>query len=464
MTPSRRFFLQGSTAAIAAAATTGLTGAMAGLHAQTATSGEDYKALVCVFLLGGLDNHELLIPYDQSSYNGWLTYRQGLTSTSGGAHDRSGLLPLSPANASQFNGREFAMLPTMSGVQGLFNQGQASVVANVGPLIVPTTAAQAENNAVQLPPRLFSHNDQQITWQASSPEGAQYGWGGRFADATATSANTGLEFSTITALGNDVFLTGENVQPYQVGLDGAPALDPVLQYEDSFPGVASSLAEHFRSSQFLGSNLIEQDMANKGRDGYDANVLYNQASGSAASLTTAFPATPLSQQLQAVARTISIRQSLGVTRQIFFVGMGGFDTHSNQATTLPNLLGAVDGAITSFQAAMVELGLNDNVTLFTASDFGRSLVLNDDGTDHGWGGHSLVVGGAVQGNQIIGDVPESALNHAQDAGNGRLVPTTSVEQLAAPLGRWFGLNDNQLALSLPNLGNFASTPELSLLG
>ena len=463
MTHSRRFFLQGSTAAIAAAATTGLTGAMAGLHAQTATA-EDYKALVCVFLLGGLDNHELLIPYDQSSYDSWLTFRQGLASTSSGAHDRSGLLPLSPSNASQFAGREFAMLPTMTGVQGLFNQGQASVVANVGPLIVPTTAAQAENSAVQLPPRLFSHNDQQITWQASSPEGAQYGWGGRFADATAPGANTGLEFSTITALGNDVFLTGESVQPYQVGFEGAATLDPLIELEDSFPGAAASLAEHFRSSQYVGSHLIEQDMANKGRDGYDANILYNQSFTNAANLNTQFPSSGLATQLRAVARTISIRQSLGVTRQIFFVGMGGFDTHSNQATVLPNLLGTVDGAVTAFQAAMVELGLNDNVTLFTASDFGRSLVLNDDGTDHGWGGHSLVVGGAVQGNQIFGDVPPSELNHAQDAGNGRLVPTTSVEQLAAPLGRWFGLSDSQLATSLPNLSNFSDTAELSLMG
>ncbi|MEO1323872.1 MAG: DUF1501 domain-containing protein, partial [Pseudomonadota bacterium] len=173
---------------------------------------------------------------------------------------------------------------------------------------------------------------------------------------------------------------------------------------------------------------------------------------------TAFPGNFLGQQLQAVANTIAIRNSLLVTRQVFFVAIGGFDTHSNQVNDLPGLQSEIDGGVVAFYQAMQELGLGSDVTLFTASDFGRTLAINGDGTDHGWGSHHFVIGDAVQGGQIYGDMPPYEIGHDQDAGNGRLIPTTSVEQFAEPLGRWFGLNNSEIAAALPNLSNFAAGP------
>ncbi|NKB44840.1 MAG: DUF1501 domain-containing protein, partial [Alphaproteobacteria bacterium] len=431
-------------------------GSIYGSHAQAAGV-DGYKALVCVFLLGGMDNHDTVIPYDQSSYDRYAQIRSSLISASGGSRDRANLLALSPDNASSFDGREFALPPQLSGIQSLFQQGNAAIVGNVGPLIQATTKTQFDAESVALPARLFSHNDQQSTWQSSSPEGAQFGWGGRFADAAvASGANTSQEFTNITSLGNELFLTGQTTNPYQVSLGGAATVEVVQNLINDGSPSSIPAESHFRGLNYMGSNLLERDMAAAMQAAYDANALYNDASANAAALTTQFPTTFLGQQLSAVARSISVRGNLGVNRQVFFVGIGGFDTHDAQATSLPLLHTQIDGAVTAFYQAMQELNLGSDVTLFTASDFGRTLAVNGNGTDHGWGSHHFVVGDAVQGRQILGDMPISDFGHDLDSGGGRLIPSTSVEQFAAPMGRWFGLNDSEVLSSLPNRANFSS--------
>lgn len=458
MTLTRRDFLRYAvSSSIAGATLAGLPSSLTAHAAQT----NDYKALVCVFLFGGVDGHDVLIPFDLPSYNSFANIRQTLLNRYDGARSRENLLPISPENGAQFGSREFALPPEMPLLKSLFDQRRAAIVSNVGPLIEPVNAQSFATGSATLPPRLFSHNDQQSIWQASAPEGAQLGWGGLFADAMlAAGANNGMgEFTTLATAGVGPFLTGNTASPYQVSLNGSAgivALDGPngSGFGGDLNAFITSARERFRASGFNEPNILAQDIANKFRAGIDANSVFDAARASAPMLTTEFPMTSLGSQLRTVAETMSIRDSLSANRQIFFVGTGGFDTHSGQATDLPALLSQIDGALAAFYSAMIELGLSQNVTTFTASDFGRTLTVNGDGTDHGWGGNQIVLGGAVRGNNIFGDVPPALLGHDLDAGNGRLIPTLAVEQFAAPLGQWWGLSDTEIRQALPGLGNF----------
>lgn len=461
MTPTRRAFLTGASA-LSAATLTGLGSSLSGFQASAAvTSG--YKALVCVFLLGGLDNHDTVLPYDQDSYDRYAQIRAPLlgqySGMSGGStRARERLLPLAPVNGSEFGTRQFALTEELSGLKALFDSGNAAIVGNVGPLIEQMTRTDFENGSKSQPKRLFSHNDQQSTWMSSAPEGAQFGWGGRFADAALISGanSTAQDFTTITTLGNELFLTGERAQPYQIGFEGAPvneALRVFGQNQSSPEGEAlyQKLRDHFEAANFSSSNLIERDIAEKMRSALVSNESFSAAFTAGQTVRTPFPEHQLGSQLQAVARTIAIRDTLLMNRQVFFVAIGGFDTHSNQASDMPRLQREIDTGITAFYSAMTELGLTNDVTLFTASDFGRTLAINGDGTDHGWGSHHFVVGNAIEGNRIYGDIPPADFGHSQDAGGGRLIPTTSVEEFAEPLGRWFGLTQAEVISVLPNL-------------
>lgn len=465
MTISRRTFLSDAMASSLALASLGGVGsALSGMEAHAAdTSG--YRALVCVFLFGGLDCHDTVLPYDPASYDQFANIRQTLLQVQGGNRARTSLLPLNTADATQFGARRYALPPELAGIKSLYDRGSAAIIGNVGPLLQSTNRQSFEAESVALPPRLFSHNDQQATWQASAPEGALFGWGGRFADAI-LSANGAPEFSTISSVGDGLFLTGQSAQPYNVSPGGAARMSALEELESQGNGADAALQAtraFLRGEQYLGTHLLARDMAAAQRKSIDANDRYNAALSTAQPVTTVFPTSGIGAQLRAVAQAISVRSSLQASRQVFFVGMGGFDTHSAQATSLPQLLGALDGAVTAFQAEMVAQGLTQDVTLFTASDFGRTLAVNGDGTDHGWGGHQIVVGGSVQGGAIYGDLPPATIGHEQDSGGGRLIPTTSVEQFAAPLGRWFGLNDSELGEALPNLGNFSAAPSLNFI-
>lgn len=451
---NRRAFLRKAAGSFGVATMGGMAPTLLPLAAHAAdTSG--YRALVCVFLYGGLDCHDTIIPYDLNSYTRWAEIRSPLVQSPGEYRARSSLLSLNPLNSADFGSRQFALPQEMSGLHGLFQSGQAAIAGNVGPLIEPVTLAQFEQETVQLPSRLFSHNDQQANWMSSSPEGAQFGWAGFFGDAVQSSgANTGSTFTSITTGGADLLITGQDTSPYQIDSGGVQPIFLIDETDEEFG--RALLEQHFRAENFNTSNLLGQDIASKIQSSYDANALFNSALEGAGNLATDFPNTNLGRQLGAVARTISIRGQLGVNRQIFVVGQGGFDTHSGQAVSLPARLRQIDEAVVAFNSAINELGVANDVTLFTASDFGRTLAVNGDGTDHGWGGHHFMVGGAVSGQRIYGDMPISDFGHELDSGGGRLIPTTSVEQFAAPLGRWFGLDSSELAGALPNLSNFST--------
>ena len=456
---TRRNFLKLSAAAPLGVMGGSMLSSLASMNAQ-AIDTNGYKALVCVFLFGGMDCHDTVLPYDQGSYNKYSGIRSSLLQAyaalpGGSSRTRQALLPLAPATAN-FGGRQFALPPQMSALHGLFNQGNAAIVGNVGPLLRPTDRAGFVSGSAALPKRLFSHNDQQSTWMSFAPEGSQLGWGGRFGDIAArANANVENSFSQISLAGNTVFLSGERVGPYQVGVDGVQS---ILLLERSGNGVPAALEpilrNHFTSAGSNRSNLFERDFVNLSQKSFDANDLLDAALRTAPDFSTAFPASPLGGQLGAVARTIAVRDVLGASRQIFFIGMGGFDTHSAQATTLPALQQDISDSMAAFFAATQEMGIETDVTTFTAADFGRTLTANGDGTDHGWGSHHFVVGGGVKGGDIYGDIPVAELGHSQDSGNGRLIPSVSVEQFAAPLGAWYGLSPTELNSALPGLANF----------
>ncbi|MEO1041485.1 MAG: DUF1501 domain-containing protein [Pseudomonadota bacterium] len=457
MKANRREFFKGiGASAMATAAFAGRPGFFSAHAADTS----GYKALVCVFLFGGLDNYDLLVPYDTTSYGEFQAARPSLLSQYGSSRARSSLLALSPLTSSALGGRQVALPPEMPQLKSLFDAGNAAFVANVGPLIEPITLTQFQNGSARVPARLFSHNDQQTTWKASAPEGAQFGWAGLFADAVLAAGANGSspQFTAITVDEAGPFLTGRQTAPYRISEAGAPEVrvfeELAMSSTPKSAEFSSMLRSNLGASQFVGTHVLEQDMALKVSNGLSTNDTFSNARASISPLSTAFGEGGLSAQLKAVAETISIRSQLSATRQVFFVGLGGFDTHSAQAFSLPPLLTELDSAIGAFQAAMAELGVVNDVTLFTASDFGRTLSVNGDGTDHGWGGNHIVVGGSVMGGDIYGSVAPPVLGNSLDTGAGRVIPSLAVEQYASQLGSWFGLTSSELATALPNLRNF----------
>jgi uncharacterized protein (DUF1501 family) len=441
---SRRRFLRTAGALSALGAGSPLALSLAGIGAAAAqTAADDYRALVCVFMFGGNDQSNTVIPFDGAEF---ASYQGARSSIARSAEDCT---PLG-AVASQ-GGRSFALPKELAPLATLYAQGKAAIVANVGPLFVPATKAQVQANSVPLPPKLYSHNDQQSVWQSSNAEGATVGWGGRFADLLA-SANASQTFTSVSVAGNAVFLSGRNVLQYQVG-SGGPITISALS---GSPFGSNLAAAALRQLVTAGSPNVFEDELNKVHSrAITANESLSAALQSAPPLATTFAAdVPLAQQLRMVARMISARHALGVRRQVFFVSIGGFDNHDSLLATLPTLHARVAGAIESFHAATVELGVADRVTTFTASDFGRTLTSNGDGSDHGWGAHHFVVGDAVRGGSIYGTFPTVALGTAEDLGAGRLLPTTSVTQFSATLATWFGVPAGSLADVLPYIGNF----------
>jgi len=452
---SRRAFLRQASALSLAGTAAPFALNLASIGAASAATTADYKALVCIFLYGANDAHNTVAPYDAAGYATYAGVRGTLAWT------QAELTPLVPTTALP-DGRQVALPSALAPLAALFDAGQCAVVANVGPLVVPTDRTSFNNKSVPLPPKLFSHNDQQSVWQASVPEGAKIGWGGRIGDLLG-SQNSNQLFTCNSLTGNAVFLSGQLVQPFQIdpaqGSIPFGALNAGTLY-GSAAGAAALRTALTRSHM----HLFESDLRNVNQRSIDSNTALAAALAMAPPLTTTFPASnTLATQLAMVARIISVSAELGAKRQVFMVSLGGFDTHSGQDTTHPALLAQLAGAIDAFQKAMVELTAAQKVTLFTASDFGRTLTVNGDGTDHGWGGHHFVVGGAVKGKQVVGNYPDLTLNGPTDAGNGRLIPTTSVEQYAATLATWMGVSATDIPVILPNIGNFA-TQNLGFMG
>jgi uncharacterized protein (DUF1501 family) len=447
MKASRRLFLRQSAALGLAGTAAPFALNLAAIGAASASTAPDYKAMICVFLYGANDAHNTVVPFDAPSYAGYAAVRGAL------AWPQAELTALAPTVPLD-NGRQIALPAPLAPLAALFDAGQCAVVANIGPLIVPTDRSSFNARSVPLPQKLFSHNDQQSVWQSSVPEGARTGWGGRIGDLLA-SQNANQLFTCNSLTGNAVFLSGQTVQPFSIdptqGSIPFNALTGGALY-GSAAGAAALRATLTRSR----THLFESDLRGINQRSIDSNTALSAALAMAPALTTTFPANnTLAAQLAMVAKVISVSEQLGVKRQVFMVSLGGFDTHANQANTHPALLTQVAAAIDAFQRAMGELNAAPKVTLFTASDFGRTLTINGDGTDHGWGGHHFVVGGAVRGKQVVGSYPDLASGASTDAGNGRLIPTTAVEQMAATLATWMGVSPSDLPLVLPNLGNFA---------
>jgi uncharacterized protein (DUF1501 family) len=416
---------------------------LAAVGAASAQGVSDYKAIVCVFLYGGNDCANTVIPYDPAAHAAYRSARPPI------ARDRATLVALRP----QAGTPPLAVAPELASFAAHFDAGRAAIVANVGTLVAPVTRAQLAAGAAQLPAKLFSHNDQQSTWQAGGTEGAQFGWGGRIGDQVAA-GNANQTFTSMSISGNTVWLSGQAIAQYQVTPAGATAIEPtsraVLYGSSAAPALLDRLVRQQRT------HLLERDYTALTRRSIAARAQLGAALGGAP-ITTPLPAdNALAAQLRMVARTIAARDAIGVKRQVFFVSAAGFDNHAFLNASHPPLLKMLADALDGFYATTVELGVADRVTAFTASDFGRALASNGDGSDHGWGAHHLVIGGAVRGGRVFGTFPTVAIGSADDAGQGRLIPTTSVDQYGATLAGWMGVSATGIADIWPRLGRFSS--------
>jgi uncharacterized protein (DUF1501 family) len=451
----RRVFLKraGAVSALGAGAPLALNLAAAGEAAAfTAT---DYKALVCVFLYGGNDYANTVVPYDATNHALYNTIR-GQVALARNTLTATALSPKTPQTLT--DNLQFALAPELTALKALWDSGQCAVQLNVGPLVVPTTLAQynsADRKANPLPPKLFSHNDQQSVWQSLGAEGTTIGWGGRLGDL-ALSSNTTSSLTCISATGNAVFVSGNTVLPYQISPSGvAPVYSSIYDFYGS--SMATTMKTLITQKS---SNILENEFANVTQRGLDLQFLVANAL-KPVNITTSFNIdgqdNKLADQLSIVAKLIAARGALGSKRQVFFVSLGGFDNHDGLIKDHGALMAKVNEAIGQFYKATVELGVQNSVTTFTASDFGRTLASNGDGSDHGWGGHHFIVGGAVKGGQYYGKAPSVSIKTDDQVGEGRLLPTTSVDQYAATLARWFGVSDSELPTVLPRIGNFATS-------
>jgi len=403
----------------------------------------DYKALVCLFLFGGNDSFNMLVPRSNAEYNVYAASRQNL------AIAQADLLPITPLNP---DGADYGLHPRMGGIQSLFESGQAAFVTNIGPLIRPTTKAQYLNESADLPPQLFSHNNQQDQWHSLKGKSTTpTGWAGRVSDILRDNVTNQQLALNVSVAGNSLFQSGADTFAYTMGATGPIQF---LGFGDTGIGLAQRQAFE-RIIQANYSSIYERGFAEVQQRAITNADTVTNAINNAPALNTVFPDGQLGDQMETVARLIAVRDELSMSRQIFFVSAGGFDSHDDQNVNQPPLLQAINDAMSAFHAATVELNVATDVTTFTQSDFGRTLTSNGDGTDHAWGGNQLVVGGSVVGQQLYGTYPLLQIGGNDDVGGGRLIPTTSADQYAATLARWFGVTDPaDLNAVAPNLANF----------
>jgi len=467
----RREFLRRSAAL-------GITGAAGPLALSLSAMGEaaaadatGYKALVCIFLYGGNDHDNTFIPFDDASHSNYETFRNvGPEEEKASriywektATDSSKkLTPLS----TLIDTRQYAVQPAMSNLASLFESGTLGVLLNVGPLAAPTTKQQYDAKTVALPPKLFSHNDQFSLWQSGTldgVEGSTKGWGGRMGDIFLRGNNTenAAHFTAINASGNAVFMSGTNILPYQVSTSGPVAISSVgLGNNISVYGRESCKTAYYDllKKASIPSHWMEKEWMRVLKSSLDNQAIVTAGINPETSFGNAFKSDPLSDQLKIIARLIEFASksgsTLGVKRQVFFASLGGFDLHDNLMANHSRLLQYVNDAMSGFYAATKQLGVADKVTTFTASDFGRTLSSNGDGSDHGWGSHHMVMGDAVVGKKFWGAAPTLADNGPDTVGQGRLLPSTSVDEFAAALARWMGVGESDLATVLPNYKAF----------
>jgi len=511
-TPSRRHFLKHASAmtAMVGSGAAPLALNLAALGSATAQTAGEYRALVCLFLYGGNDSFNMVLPTDRSDWRAYSTTRTQApdpiallypgtapvpTAAAGSPARLGGALTITPVNV---RAGTFALHPLMGALQKLFNTDRRlSVLPNIGPLILPTTKAQFALATHPRPARLFSHNDQQNTWQALGPEGVSVGWGGLIGDVLA-SQNARPVFTAISATGNAVWLSGDTVKQYQVNTTGAVPMGVNTAGQVYGNADVGAALQRIATTPYS-THPFDADLGAVARRSIDAELVLRTALRAASDpafgtapasgnynpatdpklmylnpLTGAMAANGLAQQLQVVARMVDagLRGATGATRQVFFVSLGGFDTHDFQNRTQADLYARVAQAMKYFDDTLGNITARNQVTTFTASDFGRTFLSNGDGTDHGWGSHHFVMGGAVRGASFFGRFPTLSLKNANNnnfdgspdqLGSGSLLPTTSVDQLGATLGRWMGLSETQVSGIFPNLANWnASVRDLGI--
>jgi uncharacterized protein (DUF1501 family) len=455
----RRFIRQAACAALGTSSIASTVWNLRAINAATAqaissiASGPEFRSLVCLFLYGGNDANNMIVPSDNATYGVYANARGPI------ALAQSSLLPLNLVTPDP-QGRSFGLHPNMPELQSLFNNDRKlAIMANVGTLVEPTTAAQFLNGTAKLPTQLFSHADQQVEWQTGWADGPRTsGWGGRLADLLTSFNNADTISMSISLNGSNTFQVGNQVSEYQVstqgpiGLTGFSGKDGQIRYQ--------AVQDLLNLPQ---QNLFEAEFAKITNRAITNNALLTSAL-SGVTLNTPFPAnSDLSDQLQMIAKIIAVRDALGMRRQIFFCSVTGYDTHSNELTTQNNLLTELSQCINAFYQASKELGISDRVTLFTASDFSRTFQSNGGGSDHAWGSHALILGDSVKGGDIYGAYPTIAINGPDDVGEGRWVPTTSVDEYSATLAKWYGISSpTDLASVLPNIGRFAN-PDLGFM-
>lgn len=480
MAVNRREFLRRSLAAALGGA--GLYSALGSLRVVAAAANgggyrfTDYKALVCLFLAGGNDSFNTVVPYSTTEYNAYRQARNGLAGSGGLALVQSAVqaqsldaLALQPGlpGGLPSDGGSYGLHPSLAPLRTLFNSGKMAVVANVGTLREPTTQAQYQAGTVPLPPQLFSHDDQSICWQTARPDDANAdGWGGRIADIL-YGANTGAAPMSISLANENRFLRAAVINPYAMDASGVDKMSYLGDGSESWimgNNPSGAVAYNALIAEGTQAHILERAYARAASAAIDNYQIVSAALDAAPALATVFPDTDLGAQLRMVARLIGVRAALGMHRQVFYVSIGDYDSHDAQIDDHAGNLDDLGQALAAFQEAMGELAVADQVTTFTASDFGRSLAVNGDGTDHGWGGHHFVLGGAVRGRRFYGRMPSLLQdNNPDDTGHGQIIPTTSVDQYAATLASWFGVSATDIADIFPNLHRFDAS-NLRFLG
>jgi uncharacterized protein (DUF1501 family) len=478
--PTRRDFL--GSACCAAVGLTGMVSTLAALRATAAAASlpsgtttpprgaavaSDYKALVCIFLNGGNDSSSLLIPADTAGYADYTKARTIL------ALPQSNLLSITPKTS---DGRSFALHPSTTELRSLFSSGKLALLANVGTLVYPTSKAQYTARSVPLPAQLFSHSDQQVQWQSSVPDQPfKTGWGGRTADLL-NSLNTNPQVSMSMSLDSfNQFQVANTLSQLAVQRSSGLATSKGGPIAWSGASGNTTATTRFQAQKDLfasaQTNLFASAFGTVTADAIGDSDLLTTALAASPTLATTFPNTTLANQLKTIAYLISISSSLNLKRQVFFARLGGWDTHADQVegTGSGSIIGAhadllaqVSQAMNAFYNATVELGVSNQVTTFTASDFGRTFTSNGDGSDHGWGGHQMILGGAVKGGDIYGKMPSPVVNGNDDTGLGRWIPTPCVDEYGATLATWFGVSATNLSTVFPNIGRFAK-PNLGFL-
>lgn len=452
-TMSRRKFLGDSCAALGY---TTLFSSLINLKAMAAsavdnssiiTLGGDYKALVCLMLSGGNDSYNMLIPKGNDEYNEYATSRSNL------AIPKNDILQINPKTS---DGRTFGLHPSMPDMKTLFETGNLAFLSNVGTLVEPSTKSDIKDKIVKTPLGLFSHSDQSQQWQTGKPnERTNIGWGGKIADLV-QSMNSNQNISmNISLKGSNIFQRGQAIIPYAIKNSGSVGISGYGR-DNTLDKLKTEALNSMLERDY--QDIYKNTYKNTIKSSNASNLEFQAAIDTVADFITPLPEeNDLAEQFRMVAKTMASRDTLGFSRQTFFVEIGGWDHHDELLKNQAGKLKQVNDALNYFNNLLTEIGLSDQVTTFSISDFARSLTSNGNGTDHAWGGNAFIMGGAVKGKEIYGEYPTLALKSESDLRGGVMIPTTSADAYMAELALWFGVSPSELNTLLPNLSNFYDT-------